>query len=256
MASSRGRHFRALKLSPAFSAARSLLLVKFITCKERCPFKGRERYRSEGFVRWGGGRACFSRSYLGLFRGRPPVPRPQVPGLPLRKGRGLEGGIFWRFLATFSTNFTSETPGTTISPKSPLLWPRGWVTSPGKPPEEQRGQGKGQRRAGVTQHKVSLTPSYTHPLPGLSHSLHPLHPQPRRSIPELTAWCCTERVKQKWKKKAKTGLGTPHPNSSGLRDCLSEWGLSEIQLALDGFLFCRLLSSRTPLGPAHWAGQN
>ena len=46
--SERGRHFRALKLGCAFSAAPSVLQVKFIT--QRWSFKDRERHGSEGFV--------------------------------------------------------------------------------------------------------------------------------------------------------------------------------------------------------------
>ncbi|KAM7240630.1 hypothetical protein CapIbe_008536 [Capra ibex] len=48
--SERSRHFRALKLGPAFPAAPCVLPVKFITCRERWSSKDRERYRSEGFV--------------------------------------------------------------------------------------------------------------------------------------------------------------------------------------------------------------
>ena len=151
--------------------------------------------------RWGGRRACFSRRYLGLFSWDGHLSQtPWLQGSHLaRAGRGLEGSISCCFLATFSTNFSSETPGTTISPKSPLFWPRGWVTSPGKPPTPgAKGPGEGTEEGeGHTAQSFPNLLIYSHPLPGLSHSIHPVHPQPRRFIPELTAWHHAEQVKQK-----------------------------------------------------------
>ena len=149
-----------------------------------------------------------------------------------RASWGLAGSISWRFLATFSTNFISETPGTTVSPVTSFL-AQSVGNQPGEAPRGAKRPGEGTEEGGG--HTAQSFPNPLvdpHSLPGLSHPLHPLHPQPKRFMPELTAWRCTERVKQKWKQKAKTGLGTPHPglchpqpNSSGMPDCLLEVGI-------------------------------
>ena len=151
--------------------------------------------------RWGRGRAC--------FRGVTWVSSPgeghlsQTPWLQgshfARAGRGLEGSISCCFLATFSTNFTSEIPGTNHYFTKVISFPALSVgNQPGEAPNPRskgaRGRDRGER--GSTQSFPNPL-VYPHPLPGLSHSLHPLHPQPRRFIPELTAWRRPERVKQK-----------------------------------------------------------
>lgn len=129
---------------------------------------------------------------------------PQTPGSRAPTSQGQAGVLRAAFPAAFSPPFLPTSPPkfpapTTISPKSPLFWPRGWVTSPGKPPTPgAKGPGEGTEEGGGHTGQSFPNPLvYLHPLPGLSHSLHPLHPQPRRFIPELTAWRRAERVKQK-----------------------------------------------------------
>ena len=126
-----------------------------------------------------------------------------------------------------SPSVTSQTPGITTSPKTPLFWPGEPARTREEPPRRKGAEGRERGGGGGdTLQEVSSNPRRHHPHPLFGSE--PIQPPrvPPQVHPELTAGRPAEQDNQKQNEEAKTALGVTHlslchldPSFARVRGC-------------------------------------